>query len=175
MIRTLLCLCLLLTGCMASMPNSIEEQRSNFDNSRRIVMQPGFVYENDKTLSYAYFKLGLSFVDTHPDSLIITVEIPQAVTSIDSDRGLLFNVDGVITALSTSQVFTDFDIDRVQHTTYTASSKRYLVPRSFLGKLLSADSVKVRLHTAAGFLEGDLLVDRPSAAIRGFREFAAKM
>lgn len=165
----------LLTGCMASMPNTIDSATSSFDGSRQITMQPGFVYTSDDFSSWGYFKLGLTWLSKHEDKIIITAEIPNAITSINSDKGLRFNIDGQITTISSAQIFTDFDVDRIQSTTYKSSTKLFIVEKSLLDKILSASDVKVRLHTNEGYLDGDLLADKPSAAIRGFRDFSTKL
>lgn len=162
---------LLLTGCMAGMPNNIKTSTSSFDNSQHIQMEPGFVYENADFTSYAYFKLGLSWNSNDKNVTIITAEIPQSIVNINSNKGLQFNIDGEIVKFDSYEIFTKHDVSSAQQTVYSESKKRFVTDKSFIKKLITAKSVKVKLLTGDGYLEGDLLVDKPSAAIHGFKDF----
>jgi len=162
---------LLLTGCMASMPNQITPATSNFDGSKSLTMAPAFIYESADTWSYAHFQLGLFWSSKFKDSILITAKLPNDIRNINSHEGLQFNVDGKVTKLSTDVVYTQFDADVAGGRVYTESSKPFSVSKQFIQSLLDAKSVKIKLITNKGALVGDFKADKPGAAIRGFKDF----
>jgi len=166
---------LLLSSCAGHLPNDITELKSNFDNSTNYVMPPGFVYESSDFLSWGSFQLGLYWSSKYKDSLSIKARIPNEIINIESKAGLQFNIDKEVIKLNSTRAITDFNINRAGRDTYAESNKSFPATVQLLNKLIKAKSVKVKLITSKGFLEGDLKADKPSAAIRGFKEFMHKI
>lgn len=170
-------LLLAIAGCMPGMPGTVKESRSEFDGAKHIVMEPAHIYRSADMMSMSDFQLGLSWVSTEPENLLFSVILNNEIVNIEPRDGLQFNIDGDIIKLSSPNIGTDFDTQRLGATAMMVSTSRkdFLADRSLLEQLLSSDSVKVKLVTRKGYLEGDFKADKPSSAIRGFRDFAAKL
>lgn len=166
---------LLLTACVPNMPNYIQQQESIFDNSIQLKMEPGFVYHGEGTFSGGDLKLGLFWNSRLKDSLWIIAEVPQKIVNIDSNEGLLFNVNDDIVTLSSKEILTDYDSKYVSGWNVKKSSNCFPSDLNFIKRILDAESVKVKLVTGDGYVEGDFKADKPSAAIRGFRDFMKKV
>jgi len=166
---------LLLTGCMAGMPNHVTSNTSNFDGAKSLSMQPGFIYESMDTFAGGPFQLGLFWSEKYKDIIVITAKLPMEITNIQSNNGLLFNIDGKITKLSSPKLFTKFQTIRTSNTISSDSVKDFAATTQFIEKLINAKSVKVKLVTSKGVLTGDLKADKPSAAIRGFKDFMQQL
>jgi hypothetical protein len=164
-----------LSGCMPSMPNNIRESSSKFDGSHEYRMSPGFIYESADTFSGAQLSLGLHWSSANKELVTIFAEIQGEIINIHSSEGLQFNVDGEYIKLSSNQVTTDFESSVSNGLVAKASSKPFTVKRDVLDKILSGEKVFVKLITNAGYVEGEFTADKPSAAIRGFREFSQKI
>jgi len=164
-----------LTGCMAGMPNNVSQNISDFDGSRSLTMEPGFIYESADTWSYGHFQLGLFWTSKAKDAVFIKAKLPNGIANIKSHEGLQFNINGKLTKLSTKTMFTKFNTDTAGGHVYADSSKSFAVPITFIQKLLDAKTVKVKLITGNGVYAGDFKADKPSAAIRGFKAFTQKL
>lgn len=164
-----------LSGCLATMPNSVSETKSTFDGTTQYKMEPGFIYENASFGSWGAFKLGLFWDTKMADNILVKAQINNNIVNIVSDEGLQFNIDGELIKLSSTDVTTDFESDIVNGVVYKNSSKNFIANKALINKLLSSKSAKVKLVTRKGFLEGDFKADKPSAAIRGFRDFMKKI
>lgn len=165
---------LLLTSCLATMPNTISEIKSSFDGKTQYEMQPGFIYSDASFGSWGSFKLGLLW--NKPDkNITIKAVIPNKIVNISHKDGLQFNIDGQIIKLSSPDIVTDFYSDIVSGVIYKGSSISFVAEKSIVVRLLSAKTVKVRLVTRSGLMESDFKADKPSAAIRGFRDFSEKL
>lgn len=165
-----------ISGCLAAiatMPNQIETQTSTFDGTKITTMEPGWVYSDESFMSMGAFQLGLRANTKVPESVVIKAVVVNDIISINSGNSLLFNIDGDIVALCSSNTFTDFETETVAGRTYSDSVREYPTDREFIKRLLSAKSVKAKLNTSKGFIEGDFTNDKPQAAIRGFRAFIA--
>src|SRR5690606_9701453 len=134
---------LLLSACTA-MPNNISASESSFDGSTQYRMEPGIVYGDN-------FSMGVNWNTKMGDRLIFNVERRNVIMNIDSRDALLFNIDGEVVALSSPDLHTEFDShvgsDGIAH---RKSSKRFYGSISLLDRLLSADSVKVKVHLDMG-------------------------
>jgi len=161
------------SGC-ASAPNAIGESTSSFDGSTEYRLNPGFIYRNASTFSSGDVQLGLLWRTGMGDEVMVEAVVAQQIVNIASD-GLLFNIDGDIIELHSDQALTDFETSRHSGMTFKSSSRWFTTDLQTIERMLGAESAKVKLVTGDGFLEGDFKADKPSAAIRGFKEFVAKV
>ena len=166
---------ILMAGCMATMPNNVSVHNSTFDGSTEVTVQPGFIYSDKGMMSYGHFMLGLHWSSSEPDLVFIKAEKPGEIINLVSEEGLMFNIDGEIVKLSSPSVTTSFDVSEYYGSVFTESSKGYIAKLSLINRLLSATDVKVKLVTGEGYMEGDFMADKPSSALRGFKEFIAKV
>lgn len=165
----------ILSGCVTGMPNQVSTATSSFDGSTEISLEPGFVYENKNLMSQGTFMLGLHWSSSEKDFVFIKAEKPGRIVSLAKEDGLQFNIDGEIIKLSSPQALTNTDVSRYYSQFFTQSARGYLAKVELLRRIVNAKDVKVKLVTAEGYYEGDLLTDKPGSAITGFREFIAKL
>lgn len=109
------------------------------------------------------------------ERILISAAVPGHILSIAARDGLQLNIDGEIISLQSDQVFTRTDIASAQRVVFTESERYFAADIDLIARMIEAGSVKVRLNTGEGFMEGDFLVDRPSAAIRGFRSMLSQI
>jgi len=164
----------MLIGCMAGMPNNIRQTESTFDGSTELSMEPGLVYGSTDTFSGSAIQLGLFWNTKLKDKIVITATV-SGLERIENNNSLLFNIDGEITSLSAANSLTDYEISTTGGIISDTSSKRFLTTRTFIEKLLSSQSVKVRLNLAGTYADGDFTADKASAAIRGFHSFMQRV
>lgn len=173
--NTILTVLILLSGCMAGTPNNIQRSVSTFDGAVEYRMDPGFVHRDAGALSGADFKLGLLWNTAMGERILISAAVPGHILSIAARDGLQLNINGEIISLQSDQVFTRTDIASAQRVVFTESERYFAADIDLIARMIEAESVKVRLNTGEGFMEGDFLVDRPSAAIRGFRSMLSQI
>lgn len=164
---------------MASMPNHISTEIMGFDGAKVIRMEPGWVYTDNSFGSWGQFQLGLTHNSTKHDIVFMKAVVLHEIVNIESDQGLQFNVDGQKILLSSSDVTTHFDTGSTDTssgivTSYTQSAKTFVANKELIQSLLEAESVKVRLITYEGFIDGDFKTTKPQSAQTGFVKFMAQ-
>lgn len=164
-----------LYGCATpGMPGYISNSVSGFDHTRSISMEPAWVPNS-------MIKLGLFWSSKINDNKLILIATIKGAHSIPSKNSLHFNIDGNITSLSSIDTLTDIDTTRgiIHGYTYTPganwSSKRYLVEKEFINKLVNASHVVVKLDLQKTYAEGVFSSDGPTTARPAFKEFIAKL
>ncbi len=183
--QTVACLALAfcaLTGCssMPGMPGNIKESTSTFDNSIELSMQPAFVFRTNDGFSGSDLRLALFWRSSmRPGDLVVEVYV-RGAESFSTGKSLHFNVDGQIISYASIDELTDIQFKPgsyrgVYIPATNISSKRYLINRQFLDRLLSAHDVRVRLDLRKSFVEGIFSDDTPSSARRAFKEFSEKL
>jgi len=173
--KLLLLLIFLLSGCLPGTPNYIDNKQSSFDGSDELLMESGYVYNSHSSFSIWDIRLGLSWNSRQQEDIFIIAEVPGEIVNIRSNDGLMFNIDGKIFTLSALEELTDFDSSSDFGHNYRQSKKAFPCKIDFIRKLVEAKTAKVKLITGEGSLEGDFSVDRPGAAIRGFKDFLEKI
>ena len=162
---------LFLTACgtMPGFPGYISESKSDFDGSTWLKVHPGH--------ASGCCALGAAWNSKQPDLVQIEAVLHGEYAAIADTGGLEFNVDGRMLRLSSSGLPTQFEATRgAGSSVMRTSSKSFAIRREDFGALVKASSVKVRLNTTKGAVEGDLLRDAyGGSAIEGFRTFATKL
>lgn len=164
---------LLLTACMGlTMPASIKQENSTFDGSTAYRMQPGFVFDSNGNYP---FQIGAHWSNRTPEIVMLRAMVRGRIIPLHNIGGLQFNIDGDIVKLNAPKTTTGVDIDRTNGVLYTDSHKDYTASRTLLERITQATSVKAKLVTNSGYLEGDLSIERSGAAMGGLRELAKKI
>jgi hypothetical protein len=158
-----------LAGCAVApgWPGYISETKAEFDGATIISVHPG--------AASGCCSLGATWNSKRLDEVQIVAAV-SGYTSIDSAKGLQFNVDGQVIEVDAAPYPTQLETVRALGNTYRSSSKTFVMRRADFDRLLTAKMLKVRLHTASGFSDGDLMRDAyPGSAIEGFRSFAKRL
>ncbi|MBC8213176.1 MAG: hypothetical protein H8E71_00835 [Candidatus Marinimicrobia bacterium] len=162
---------LIFDGCATpGMPGYISDTVSNFDGSRQINMDPAWLYNSPMTL--ALFKNSKM-----PDSTIVLIAGVKGTHSFSEGKSLHFNIDGKLESFSAIDNMTDIETapdfygSGVYIQASSWSSKRYLITKDFLSRLIKADDVWVRIELRKDFVEGRFSSDAPTTARPSFRDF----
>lgn len=142
-------------GTLPGTPGYISSDKSTFDGSTDIRVEPGS--------ASGCCMLGASWNSSSPQIVQITA-VTSRGTFIDVGSGSMeFNIDGRIVA-----------IPAIGQAGFSA--RTFAMPRRDFQAALSAGLLRVRVHTPAGPLDGDLLRDVvPGSAILGFRNLARRL
>jgi hypothetical protein len=178
-------------GCasMPSMPGNIQTSTSEFDGATEIYMYPTWVCKYG-TLAGCSFKFGLQKRSTMPeDQILLIVEVSE--TGALSEPSLLFNIDGEIVKFVSIDKLTDFSTHEGIYIpgTYSYgisspglhipptnwSSKRYLIDKAFMERILNAERVAVRINLGKSYVEGLFSQNKPTTARPAFRMFYKKV
>lgn len=146
-------------------PGQITEETSTFDGVRVISVEPG--------PASGCCSLGANWRSNAPDYVQIVVSAMGSYSSINSRSGLEFNIDGRLVRLDSTGHPTQFNYA----SGYRESTKTFVMRRADFNSMLTARTLRVRLNTSGGYSDGDLLehANIPGAAIRGLRNFAARL
>lgn len=163
---------LLLVGCSSvpGMPGYISESISTYDDSTQYRMEPAFVYRSDSSLDGYAFSMGLYWSSKSPDSFLMEVRV-NSWSAFITGESLFVNIDGEEKAFHSNAVDTDFEYDGPSK----YASYDYLVKSSFLKRMLSGDSVKIKVITKDGYVDGLFTNDSHSSAINAFKDFVQKV
>ena len=171
----LLFMLVLMVGCagMPGMPGSIEEQVSQFDGSREIKMRPAWVGRNPSII-----KFGLHRTSKMPENEIALTVLIKGANLISRGESLQFNIDGEVVSMTSVDDFTDIETTSGHSDIVLASnwsSKRYVITKEFIDKLLAANRVAVKVELSKSYAEGLFSDDFPVAARPAFREFRKRV
>ena len=166
-----------ISGCASmGMPGSITETVSQFDNTKEITMEPAWLYGGSGAIKIGLYKK--SKMET--DSVVMTAVVRG--THIFDDKGLLqFNIDGEIVVLESFDNSTIIETVPGMYTSvysfpaYNESSKRFLISKDFIFKLLGAEKVWVKVEMQRDYVDGEFSKDYPSLARPAFRKFYEKI
>lgn len=169
-----LALMALLTIAGAASASDAKVATDSFDGATRVSIDP---HGLDCGMQMVCPLVGARWTSNRKDEAVLQVEVINAYAAI---RGVQLNVDGEILELAPlDQSGTRFDSNvatagRAPVTRY--SSRDYLVPLALVPKLLAAQSVKLRVVTADGTVDGTLSGGKkPSKAFGALQRFMAKV
>jgi len=172
----------LISGCssMPGMPGYISEDQSSFDGSMQLSMEPAFVYRDNDGFSGSDLKLSLLWRSTMESDDIVLEAFVDGAHSFARDESLHFNVDGEVVSFQAIEQLTNIDYEPgVYSAAYVpggnVSSKRYLVSREFITRILKASRVGVRLDLRRSFVEGVFSDTTTSSAHEAFKAFMQKV
>lgn len=165
---------ILLAGC-AGAGGGITENRSTFDGAVSLSMRPANVFRNNDGMSGADMAFGLLWSSKQRDQVVLVAEVYGA-HSISTIRSLHFNVDGEMLSLSSIDRLTEFQSEYVRGVgVSSSSSKRYLLNRALLDRLLAAKDVRVRLDLRKAYAEGVFTDATFGAARPAFVKFVSRV
>ncbi len=172
----------LVSGCtsLPGMPGYISEEKSSFDGSVQLSMEPAFVYRDNDGFSGSDLKLSLLWRSTMEDDDIVLEAFVDGAHSFARGESLHFNVDGNVVSFKALEELTNIDYEPgVYSTVYVpggnVSSKRYLVSKKFIMRILEASQVGVRLDLRRSFVEGVFSDTTASSAHEAFKAFMQKV
>ncbi len=123
------------------------------------------------------FKLGLHYNSAMPASSAVMTAVVKGAESIANGESLKFNINGVITSLTSIDQTTDIRHDPGLYNSVTTihgsswSSKRYRVDIAFIKRLIESEAVTARLELSREYAEGKFSTDAPTTARPAFRRF----
>ena len=164
----LLVLILSLAGCTSipGMPGHITATTSSFDGSRSVSMKPVFLITKSNNVPVSFGMYWNSKIENN--TIVLTVRIARTV-SISNGESLKFRVDGELFNFISTDRFTAFG-----HDLGASSSKRYIIPISFIDKINEAKSVKVRVELSKSYAEADYSLNASSSIKSNAIAFMAK-
>ncbi|MCA1773987.1 MAG: hypothetical protein LC677_15805 [Halomonas sp.] len=178
---TLLSLAFLLISCssLPGMPGYIEVTKSSFDNSIQLSMEPALVYRSNDGFSGSDLQMSLLWRSSMNNNDVVLIAQVTGAKIIARGESLHFNIDGKVESLNSIDDLTSIDY---QPGVYSAarvpgqniSSKRYVVSKEFIDKILNASSVKIRLDLSKTFVEGVFTDSTSSSAYKAFKDFVKK-
>ena len=169
---TFICVVIVLYSCasMPGVPGHISESISKFDDTKQLSMEPAWLYNSP-------IKLSLLKTTKMPDSLVALIAVVKGAHNFSSGKSLQFNVDGEVFAFESIDSFTDINTDSGVYSSVAYippsnwSSKRYVVSKKFIKRLIDANEVWVKIDLFKEFVEGRFSSDAPTTARPAFREF----
>jgi hypothetical protein len=178
---SVLLLMFLVVGCssMPGMPGYIEVRKSSFDGSTQLSMEPAFVFRNNDGFSGSDLHLSLLWRSAMNDNDVVLIAQVSGAKSIARGDSLHFNIDGQIESLKSIDELTSIEYEPgVYSAVYipgqNISSKRYVVTKEFIDKILYSSSVKVKLDLSKSFVEGIFTDTTTSSAYSAFNDFVKK-
>ncbi len=160
--RLIVLLSFVIVGCVSSMPGFpgyISESVSNYDGTRQLNMEPGWLQNSS-------IKLSLTKNSKWPkNQYLLTVHLSGGV-NIETKNSLHFNVDGSEYHFTSDDSMTKFESPHGSLWSY----KSYFVKRDFLEKIVAGNNVGVKVDTFNGYLTGKF-TEIATGAKPAFREF----
>lgn len=170
----LICSILMFDCAMPGMPGYVSETTSNFDNSRQITIEPAWLYNSP-------IKLSLTKTSKMPDSTIVLDAVVQGAYNFSQGPSLNFNIDGEIFSFESIDAMTDINTTSGVYNSVAYispsnwSSKRYIITKSFLNKLINGKRVWVKIDLSKVFVEGEFSSDAPTTARPAFQDFLSRI
>jgi hypothetical protein len=162
------------------MPGHVYEASSKVDNTREISMKPAWLCSSalDCNLKLALFKNSKM-----PEDKIVLIVVVRGAHNFSKGESLRFNADGQIFSFSSVDELTDIKTNPgysdVSLGFYIPpsnwSSKRYIVSKNFIQKIINAKEVWARVDLSKTYVEGKFSVDTSTTARPAFREFYSRL
>lgn len=155
-------------------PGDVSESVSHFDNTKQLSMEPAWLYDSK-------IKLSLFKTTKMDDNLVVMYVFVEGSRIFSRGKSLKFNVDGKIYAFKSIDDLTDINTSPgiynniVYIPPYNWSSKRYIVTKDFIKRLIDARRVWVRVELSKEFVEGEFSSDAFTTARPAFRKFYRSM
>lgn len=167
----------LLNACGVGTPGHISKSTSQFDNSSQLMLEPAWVG------SMTGLKMGLVWNSKMPPDTVLLVAIVQGLNRISDGKSLHFNINGEFLSLTSIDASTNYQTENgglyLAINTYIPpsnwSSKRYVINRELLDKLVEAEKVVAKIDLDRSAIEGDFTIEAPTTARPAFREFRSKL
>jgi len=165
-IQRLLALALLLamTGCTTTSGHAPIVQRSGFDGSRVIDIDP---HGGICRIATTCVNLGAQWSSTHPDRAFLRIQLSGA--EYLGIQSALLNIDGSVVDLQPGATPTDYDNPSG---VLRESTQTFAVPLDVVRRITMAHRVWVRVGTTSGTVDGAVIDDsRDSKAYNALKRF----
>ena len=168
-------ICLLFAGC-ATMPGSISERTSGFDNTKEIVMEPAWLQNGFNT----NIKIGLYKTSKMDKEKVILTAVVIGAFNFSDKGSLMFNIDGDKITLESIDSTTNIQFIPGEYNSvasisgYNESSKRYEITKDLIKRMIEGKEVWVKINLSQQYVEGKFSVDDPMSARPAFRNFYNK-
>lgn len=170
-----------LVSCTAiDMSGDITERHSKFDNSAELSMTPSLVFRDNDGFSGSDISLSLYWNSKMPDDGLILEAYVGGSKAFASGDSLFFNIDNEQYSFKSIDRLTDFSSEVTRtgpRNLYVdrKTSKRYLVTRQFVDKMISSKNVAVRVDLRKTYVEGVFSDDTIGSAKAAFKKFMEKL
>lgn len=163
-----------LVGC-APMPWHVKETTSRFDNSTTISVGPAWVGGD------SLMKMGLYRKSTmDPNNIVLKAQV-KGTHSFGIEPTLTFKIDGDMTPLTSIDKRADIETDPgysgggLYIAPHNLTTKRYIITRALLERLIHAQEVIIRIQLDGSFVEGALTDYKFMSAYEAFLNFHKKV
>jgi len=172
MLTVSLIITILACASMPGMPGYIRESISKFDGSKQISMEPAWLYNSP-------IKLALFKNTKMPDSTVMLIAVVTGAHNFARGKSLHLNIDGNIESYASIDDFTDIETTSGYYGSSIGvyipgsnwSSKRYIVSKEVIYRLINAKDAWVKIDLSKEYVEGRFSSDAPTTARPAFREF----
>lgn len=158
-----LMLLFLVAASTPALASDAKIKTDDFDGATRVWVDP---HGLECGMTMICPSLGAQWKSTKPDMAVLNVQLINTYAAI---TGVKLNVDGSFIDLLPTDDPTRFTNNggAAGVATVRYSSKDYLVPLELVEKLLAAKDVKMRVLTADGFVDGNLIGGKKSSKAAG--------
>lgn len=172
---------LIVTGCapmfvdMTIQGGQLIESTAMFDGASELSMVPAWICKSEEEKDGCFIRMKLFHRSSMPKDEIILYASASGTRNIADGESLWFNVDGEkIGFTSIDQGTTYEQLPVIGYISAPWSTKRYLVDRAFLKKLILAKQVIVRLDLGQTYLEGLLNSSKEHHGQKSFESYYHK-
>jgi hypothetical protein len=159
----------LLVGC-ASMPGGVSSSKSSYDNSKEVVLEPGWATEGFS----GSLKIGaLKTSKMSAEDAVLVVRNDLIKNFASATPNLFIKVDSVEHKLSPLVNNTDCEISSSSDVAHCIES--YPIKIALIEEMINAKEVKIKLNLSDSYVEGSLYRDGMSSAKKGLKDFLAKV
>lgn len=146
------------SACVTTPPmkwGKTTEKVSKFDNTKEIYMEHASIY-SDSGITFSLFKNS----KMPKDSVVLEARVMGLHTFADGES-LLFNIDGDIIGLESIDAVPDWEVNYGEYIGniyvpgYDFSSKRYVITKGLIKKLIDGRSVWVKIRLSKTYVEGE--------------------
>lgn len=166
----------ILTGCasLATLPGSMSENISDYDGTKEISIEPAWLYNSP-------IKLGLFKNTKMKKDNIVLIAVVKGTHLVDSGEALHIKIDGEFFNFASIDSMTDIETTEgfygssIYIPPSNWSSKRYIITKAFLEKLINANEVWVKIDLDKTYVEGRFSSNAFTTARPAFKKFNDKI
>lgn len=164
------------TGCIA-------QNTSTYDGAKELFMTPSYVYRNNSGVSGSDMRLGLYWSDGLPDDNVVLILVPHKDRSAMDSTTINFNINGKYQSFAS---VTKASIKNLNPSKKAAMHfnprvisglgyRYFVVNKSFLNGIVSAEDVRIRVDLENTFIEGIFSHDNNAAAKHKFSNYMERL
>ena len=167
---------LILASCISSstIPGNINESISNYDGTKEVSIEPAWLYDSS-------IKLGLVKNTKMEKNDIVLTAVVKGTHLISSGESLHIRIDKKFFNFSSIDSMTDIKTTKGAYGSgiyippSNWSSKRYIITKAFLKKLINANDAWVKIELSKTYVEGRFSSNALTTAKPAFIKFYNKI